>query len=35
MMPQFGQGQIVEEFLGPVWASDEGNINKKMRDQYS
>lgn len=32
VMPQFGQGQVVEQFLGLVWASDEDNMNKKMGD---
>lgn len=32
VMPQFGQGQAVEQFLRFVWASDEDNMNKKMRD---
>lgn len=26
VMPQFGQGQMVEEFLGLAWASDEDNM---------
>lgn len=32
VMPQFGQGQVVEELLGLVWASDGENMDKKMRD---
>lgn len=32
VMPPFGQGQVVEELLGLVWASDGENMNKKMRN---
>lgn len=35
VMPQFGRGQVVEQFLGLVWPSDEDNVNKKIRDSYS
>lgn len=32
---RFGQGQVVEEVLGLLWASDEGSVNKKVRGKYS